>query len=104
MLDKLKSRWGVNGLGLVLILCTFAIGGSLSGYLARSIMTWMEISKTWYYLPLYILIVTLLWPLCVISVSVITGQFSFFSKYLHKMGVRMGLFSAAESKSSQQGA
>jgi len=104
MLNKLKSRWGVNGLGLVLVLCTFAIGGSLSGYLGRAIMAWMEIEGGWYYVPLYIVLVTLLWPLCVISVSVFTGQFSFFSKYLHKMGVRMGLFSTSASPSSKQGA
>ena len=101
MLNKLKARWGVNGLGLALILCTFAVGGSLSGYLAKSVMQLMSIDSGWYYLPLYIIVVSLLWPLSVISVSVLFGQFGFFSKYLMKMGARMGFFKgkSVESRS-----
>ena len=100
MFNKLKARWGVNGLGLVLILCTFAIGGSLSGFLAKKVMLLMTIESGWYYLPLYVLIVSLLWPICVISVSVLFGQFGFFSKYLQKMGARMGFLKAKSSVKS----
>lgn len=101
MLNKLKTRWGVNGLGLVLILCTFAIGGSLSGYLAKLVMQMMAINDGWYYLPLYILVISLLWPISVISVSVLFGQFGFFSKYLMKIGARMGV-SKAKSLETRQ--
>ncbi|NND94556.1 MAG: hypothetical protein HKN45_06785 [Flavobacteriales bacterium] len=97
MLEKLKARWGVSGLGLVLILCTFAIGGSLSGFLAKKVMTLMSIDGGWIYIPLYIVVVSLLWPLCVISVSVLFGQFGFFSRYLQKMGTKMGFFKSKNS-------
>ena len=100
MLSKLKARWGVNGIGLVLILCTFAVGGSLSGFLAKEVMTLMHIDGGWLYLPLYILVVTLLWPISVISVSVLFGQFGFFSRYLRKMGMRMGFIKTQEEQRS----
>jgi hypothetical protein len=35
MFEKLRQKWKVNVLQLVLILCTFAIGGSLTGYAAK---------------------------------------------------------------------
>lgn len=91
MLDKLQSKWGVGPIRLILILCTFAIGGSLAGYLAKAIMNLIHVGPNWIYFILYILIVTLIWPLSVISVSVFFGQFKFFSAYLKKMGTRIGL-------------
>lgn len=91
MLDRLKEKWGVNGWQLLLILCTFAIGGSLSGYLARQVMGLLEVPSGWYYAPLYVLVVTLLWPLCVLAVSILFGQYSFFTKYLRKLGKRIGI-------------
>ncbi len=97
MLNKLKARWGVSGLGLVLILCTFALGGSLSGFLAKKVMTLMSIEGGWIYIPLYIVIVSLLWPISVISVSVLFGQFGFFSRYLQKMGTKMGFIKSKKS-------
>ena len=90
MLNKLKEKWGVGPLQLVLILCTFAIGGSLSGYLAKLVMGTNDgFGMLW--LMLYIVVVTLLWPFCVLGVSIFFGQFPFFKKYLAKMGRRIGL-------------
>jgi len=90
MFERLKDKWGVGALQLILILCTFAIGGSLSGYLAKKIMGSTEgAGILWWFA--YILVVTILWPLCVLSVSTIFGQYKFFIKYLKKMGQRMRL-------------
>src|SRR5690606_11463908 len=51
---RLQSRWQTKSLmQLVLILCTFAIGGSLSGYLARKIMGWTAIAHTALWIVVY---------------------------------------------------
>jgi len=91
MFKRLKEKWKVGPLQLFLILCTFAIGGSLSGYGARQVMGLFSLEKGVLWWVLYILVVTLLWPLCVISVSVFFGQLAFFKGYLRKMGRRFGL-------------
>lgn len=86
MLNKLKQKWGVNNLNLFLIICTFACGGSLCGYLGRKILLIVGIEKgDWSYFPLYILAMTLLWPVCVISISILTRQYTFFKNYLAKI-------------------
>ena len=96
MFKRLKDKWGVTPLGLVLILCTFAIGGSLSGFLAKKVMNLLSIEQDLVYGMLYIVVVTLLWPLCVITVSIPFGQFKFFKGYLKKMGTKLGLVRSEE--------
>jgi len=90
----LRNKWGVSPIGLFLILCTFAIGGSLAGFLAKKVMNVLDLGQDWIYGIVYILVVTLLWPLSVISVSLPFGQFKFFSNYLKKMGRKFGLISS----------
>lgn len=89
MLEKLKRRWKVNDLNLVLIICTFALGGSLCGYAGRKLLGFSGIDKGVLWLVLYILLVTILWPLCVLLISVPLGQFNFFKNYLVKIWGRM---------------
>jgi len=96
MLDKLKAKWKVSLPRLIIILCTFAIGGSLAGLLAKKVINQMALEQDWLYGPLYIIVVTLIWPLSVITVSVPLGQFSFFSRYLRNMAVKLGLKKKAE--------
>jgi hypothetical protein len=81
----------VGPLQLALILCTFAIGGSLTGFLGKRIMPWFGIEAPWLYIPVYIVLITLIWPFMVLMVSVPFGQFRFFIAYLKKIGQRMGL-------------
>ena len=91
MFDRLQKKWKVNGVQLVLILCTFAIGGSLTGFVGKKIMNALAIQQDWLWAVVYILLITLIWPLAVIVVSVFFGQFRFFTGYLKKMGERMGI-------------
>ena len=79
MFEKLKQRWRVNGTNLVLILCTFALGGSLCGIAGKKVIGLTGLDKGFLWILLYILIVTLLWPFCVLLVSYPFGQFSFFT-------------------------
>jgi len=89
MLKKLQDKWNVSGWRLVLILITFAVAGSLTGYAGKKIMGFTGIEAAGIYIPIYVVVVTLIWPLMVIVISVPMGQFVFFRGYLKKMGGRI---------------
>lgn len=89
MFKKLQSKWKVSGTRLLLILCTFALGGSLCGYLARRLLSMFELDRGIVWILLYILFITLLWPLCVMIISIPLGQFLFFRNYLKRIFGRM---------------
>jgi formyltetrahydrofolate-dependent phosphoribosylglycinamide formyltransferase len=93
MFQRLQQKWKVTGLQLVFILSTFAIGGSLTGYVGRRLLNLLSLEKGVLWVILYILLVTLLWPLAVLVVSIPFGQFPFFINYLKKIGTRMGFIS-----------
>ncbi|MGB4844017.1 MAG: phosphoribosylglycinamide formyltransferase [Ferruginibacter sp.] len=90
MFEKLKARWKVNTLNLVLVIATFALGGSLCGYAGRKVLLLTGLDKGVTWIILYILLVTLLWPLCVLLISIPLGQFKFFKNYIIKIGKKMG--------------
>jgi formyltetrahydrofolate hydrolase len=85
MLDRIRKKWDVNGWRFVLILITFAVGGSLSGYLGKRFMSFLEVEQPVTYLIIYILIVTCIWPFMVLAVSIPFGQLVFFRKYLNNL-------------------
>lgn len=89
MFERLQQKWKVNGWRLLLILVTFALGGSLCGYLGRQLLGLFDIGPAVIRIPLYVVFVTILWPFCVILVSIPFGQFNFFRSYLRKMGNRI---------------
>jgi len=100
MFERLQQKWKVSGLQLVLILCTFAIGGSATGFVGKKIMNWLAIGQDWLWAIVYILLVTVIWPLAVIIISIPFGQFKFFRKYLRKMGAKLGIVRSQESGKS----
>ena len=89
MFEKLQAKWKVNGRQLLLIIATFALGGSLCGYAGRKILNLIGIEQRWLYILLYILLITLLWPLCVLIISIPLGQFGFFKRYVTRVGKKM---------------
>ena len=89
MFNRLQKKWKVSGWRLILILVTFAVGGSLTGYAGKWVMTTLGIHQTAVYVPIYIIVITIIWPMMVLLVSVFTGQFIFFRNYLTKMGNRI---------------
>ncbi|WP_462254205.1 phosphoribosylglycinamide formyltransferase [Ferruginibacter sp.] len=99
MFEKLKQHWKVNGLSLILIITTFALGGSLCGYAGRKLMALTNIDKGALWVVLYILLVTLLWPLSVLLVSIPLGQFNFFKKYIGKI---LGRFSSTKNNNTDE--
>ena len=95
MFQRLQQKWKVNGLQVFLIICTFAIGGSLTGFAGRKLMNLMAVEKGWLWIILYIILLTLLWPVSVLLISIFLGQYRFFISYLKKIGRRMGLVKKA---------
>ena len=89
MLKNLQQRWNVNGVNLVLVIFTFALGGSLCGYAGRKILELTSIEEGIFWVAAYILLITLLWPLCVLLMSIPLGQFSFFKKYIERVWIKM---------------
>ena len=85
MFEKLKQKWKVGGWQFLLIFITFALGGSATGYLGKRLMEFTGIKQAGIYIPVYIILVTILWPACVLIISIPMGQFRFFLNYLRKI-------------------
>jgi formyltetrahydrofolate-dependent phosphoribosylglycinamide formyltransferase len=96
MFKGLRNKWKVNGIRLTLILFTFAIGGSLTGYAGRKLMTIFDIDQKWLWVIVYLLVIVILWPIAVLIVSILTGQFRFFLRYIRRIGMRMMLVPSTE--------
>ena len=82
MFQKLQKKWKVSFLQVILILCVFTIGGSLTGIIADIIMPLFNVENKIIWIILYIILMTLIWPLMVIIISIPFGQFHFFKNYL----------------------
>jgi hypothetical protein len=89
MLHRLKNKWQVSWLQFTLIFTTFALGGSLCGYLGRQLLSFANLERGIIYFIIYVVVVTILWPFCVLLVSVPFGQFSFFKRYLGRIKEKM---------------
>lgn len=89
MLDRLQQRWKLSFFNFILVVTTFALGGILCGMLGKKVLATLSISNGALWLGSYLILITLLWPLCVLSVSAPLGQFSFFKQYLTKLWNRI---------------
>lgn len=89
MFDQLQKKWKVSGGQVLIILIIFALGGSLTGFVGRKLMNLLEIEILIVYILVYLLLITILWPLSVLIVSIPFGQFSFFRKYILRMRNRL---------------
>lgn len=105
MFEGLQKKWKVSGLHLVLILSTFAIGGSVTGFVGKKIMNAISIQQDWLWAIIYILLITIIWPVAVLIISIPFGQFPFFIRYIRKIGAKIGLssgVSGVESRESEE--
>jgi hypothetical protein len=89
MLKRFQDKWQVKGWRFFLVILCFALGGSLCGWLGRALMQLLAIENRLVWIILYIIVVTLLWPLSVLAVSLPLGQFSFFKQYIRKIFARL---------------
>jgi len=98
MFSKLQTKWKVGGWQLVLIIATFAIGGSLTGWLGRKVLGLAAMEHNWLYYLLYILIITIIWPFMVLIISIPMGQFVFFKGYLRRLFQRISKSKQSSTK------
>jgi formyltetrahydrofolate-dependent phosphoribosylglycinamide formyltransferase len=103
MFERLQKKWKVSGTQLALVLCVFALGGSATGWMGKVIMNWLSVERGWLWTLIYIIVVTLLWPLTVLIVSIPFGQFSFFTNYLKRIGSRIGIVNQSGVGSQESG-
>ncbi len=92
MLNKLQQKWNVSSKQLFLILCTFAITGTTTAYISRSITAWVGFNETtlwvWPFL-LRLLILVFGYQIILMIVAFFFGQFKFFWNYEKKILRRM---------------
>jgi len=91
MFARLQQKWKVGPVQIVLIIFCFALGGSLTGYSAKKIMDVLSVEKDWLWTIIYILLVTMIWPLAVLTISLFFGQFKFFRSYVARISQRIGV-------------
>jgi len=89
MFEGLQRKWKVNGWQVIIILVIFALGGSLTGFAGRKLMSLLEIELVALYIIVYFLLVTIIWPAVILIVSIPFGQFSFFRNYISRLGTRL---------------
>jgi hypothetical protein len=88
MFEKLKAKWKVDGTQLFLILCTFAVTGTLTAWISRSLPSWLGFTDAthWGWKLLVRLIVLIFgYQVIILIVSVFFGQFKFFWNYEKKI-------------------
>jgi hypothetical protein len=54
-------------------------------------MNLLSIGSDWLWVIIYLLLVTIIWPIMVLVISIPFGQFRFFSNYTRKLGEKTGL-------------
>ena len=96
MFERLQQKWRVGPFQMVLIMICFALGGSVTGYTAKKTINLLSVEKDWLWTIVYILLVTVIWPLAVLIVSFFFGQFRFFKGYVTRLGQSMGLINSRQ--------
>jgi formyltetrahydrofolate-dependent phosphoribosylglycinamide formyltransferase len=94
MLNKLQQKWNVSSRKLFLILCTFAITGTSTAYVSRSITAWVGFNETTFWLWAFLLRLSILifgYQIILLIVAFVFGQFKFFWNYEKKILRRMGV-------------
>jgi energy-coupling factor transporter transmembrane protein EcfT len=105
MFEKLKAKWKVNGTQLFLILCTFAVTGTTTAYISRSITSWVGFTEETFWVWKTLLRLSVLifgYQIIILIVSFFFGQFTFFWNYEKKIVKWMlGKGKKAESQSTE---
>jgi hypothetical protein len=89
MFNQLRNKWGVSWVQFILIFTTFALGGSLCAKAGNGVLSFFLTEKNWLYWILYIPLITIFWPACVLLISVPLGQYKFFINYLGRIWKRL---------------
>ena len=88
MFNRLKQKWKVSTTQLILILCTFAVTGTLTAYISRSITVWVGFNDNTFWLwklLLRLFILVFGYQVIILIVAFFFGQFSFFWNFEKKL-------------------
>lgn len=94
-MEKLKQRWGItSNMDLILIFVAFSINGSFASYIAHPLTTAIgldyETTSAWFFWPVRIFLVFLVYQITLPLVGWCLGQFKFFWAMEKKMLKRIG--------------
>jgi hypothetical protein len=94
MFRKWQEKWKVGPAKLFLILCTFAVTGTLTAWVSRQATAWAGMDGGTFWLwKLLLRLATLIfgYQVILLAVAVVFGQFPFFWTYEKKILRRFGL-------------
>lgn len=104
MFEKLKLKWKVeSNLQLILILCTFAVTGTLTAYISGEITAWVGFTDQTFWLWKLLLRMSILifgYQVIILVVSFFFGQFRFFWNYEKKILAMMGFIKKKHAETS----
>ena len=104
MFEKLKLKWKVeSNLQLILILCTFAVTGTLTAYISGEITAWVGFTDQTFWLWKLLLRMSILifgYQVIILMVSFFFGQFRFFWNYEKKILAMMGFIKKKHAETS----
>lgn len=86
MFKRLQQKWKVSGTQVFLILCVFAITGTLTAFITKQITIWMTLdaSSPWYWI-IKLLVLIFGYQFIILIVAIPFGQFRFFWNYEKKI-------------------
>lgn len=101
MFNKLQQKWNVGPRQLFLILCTFAVTGTSTAWISRSITAWVGFDENTLWVWKLLLRLSILifgYQVIILIVSFFFGQFRFFWNYEQKILKRIGILPKSEAK------
>ena len=95
-MHKLKEKWGIkSSFQLILILMVFTINGSLSVFLAKPVMGFINIhiesTHPLIFWPIRMVLIFVIYQITLVIVGTLFGQKEFFWNMEKKMLKRLGL-------------
>jgi manganese efflux pump family protein len=95
-MEGLKKRWGLkSNLQLTIVFIVFAVTGSTSAYVTRMLLGFMNISSEnlnyLLYLLIYIVTITPIYFVLLLTFGTLFGEFPFFSKFIKRLLIKMKL-------------
>ena len=94
MFSSLQKRWKVSKTDLLLILCVFAITGTTTAFLSKSLPGWIGFTEETHWAPKLLLRLAMLlfgYQAILLCVAFLFGQFPFFWQFEKKLLQRLKL-------------
>jgi len=103
MFKRLQQKWNAGPLQIIAIIMCFAVGGTVTGFAAKKIINVLLIRQDWLWAIIYIGLVTIIWPIAAVTVSLFFGQFTFFSGYVLRLLRNLGVVQSSGSRVQSSG-